>query len=278
MSEFSGKQTGESISDKEALAFLSSKVDVWDFSDHTEQENARFVLHIAHWSTEVFGQLWREKGQYRLDPNFHYGEGFGHEKLPPALQAIVFTDNYGEIYPGNNNTVALYSAHHEVEEDPYIPKWDELSKIPVFEEMYQAAKADPEVMAMLIPGQYYITPGVEVQFQPAHFFDWGLQYQIWPDHITVLPYGKYGKTEAPFQYAAQQTNPTDLAKTALALVMLGNTYGRRMTEIDPITLDVLESRLEGRSGITIADIKANPNPRNSIKQLLLSRLLSDYED
>lgn len=275
MSEHSDAPT-ENIPGKEALLYIMKKVESWNLSDHSDEENTLFLLHIAHWSLENFGQRYSKTGTYVIDTNFHIGEGFEYVELPEPLKNYAMTDFYGDIYTSNQNDVKLESTYRTDEREPYIPKWDTLSLISPFTDMVAAARKDPEVMAMILPGEFYIDPGVEINYQPGIDFGWGLQFTIFSQGVQVLPYGKYGKTKSALDAAlALQASPALLIETALELVMISNKYASWIPPVGTVNLDVLESRLSGASNIDVSDHPIRPNPANSVKYLLLDALMNE---
>lgn len=264
----------ETITGKQALEFFNEYIKSWKMDDHTTEENTFFVLNIAHWALEVFGQYSTSSNSYIVDSKYGYGEGFSYEELPEFLKGYALTEVYGNIYFSNVNQVKVRTGARVTESDPYIPKWDELSKIPVFTDMVEAARADPEVMAMLIPGEFIVAPIVEVKYSPGIDYKWGLQYILSKGGVDVLPYGEYGKTESAFEAAiAQNADLETTLKTVLKLITVFINDAGWLPEVETYMLDVLESRMIGASGIDISRVEVTPSPRNAKKNLLLNMLM-----
>lgn len=57
----------------------------------SEAATAYFLTHVAHWATEVFGQL-DGSGEWQLLPDDPQGEGIGYNELPEDLQTITMVE------------------------------------------------------------------------------------------------------------------------------------------------------------------------------------------
>lgn len=283
MNEFSGeKPKTEMVTADEAIAFMEAQLRIMqqpfvfgqtEQSADFEQKYAHYATNLGHWALEAFAQQDMD-GKYHLFPAASFSKGFNHEELPDDLRHIVMTESYGQVYVGNNNSLRMRSTYMPIEYDPVIPKWAEIERLRTYQQQLDAIMNDPEVLNGLVPSQFLLQPIVELEFRPDSYFKWGLQYKAHSLGVQVIPYGDYGHTEVPFQYAAERRDkPVETTRTFAELIVLAVRYGRIRNQIPSSMLLTLEQRLFGAETIPVQDVRIHPKPGNSMKNLLIEEAI-----
>lgn len=166
----------------------------------------------------------------------------------------------------------MTSAPLILEDDPVIPGWEKISKLPTFEAWVtalRAAAADPAIKAAIKPSRFTTIPGVSLNFEANPYLKWGLQYQIRPTGIQLTPYGESGYTTLAFKYAAErQADARSVARTAAELILLGMRHAHQPRYVVAKAPDVLRSRLVGEARIPY-QLRLSPRPSNSMQNQVI---------
>jgi hypothetical protein len=268
---YSHPDTTEVISDEAALVFLEQTIHNWNFDEQTNAMNYWFLINIAHWAVEVFGQKSRD-GDYATYPS---RRGVPGVELPKELQHLITHSWKNEVFLTDENQLKMRTQHTYIEDDPIIPDWDKISQLSTFNQQLEYIKSHLGVRQNIQPTKIIEIPQVVVQYSPPSYaYGWGLEFVINQLGLSVIPYGEANKTLPAFEYAKQAPERSiELAQVIADLVLLAAQQApRHSSDVIPLSMiDLFGRRLARQIELPLCG-KPTFKPGNSIKNLLIQRL------
>lgn len=266
----------ETIAPAEVIEALKVALAGWDFDNPLAAElNDEYATAMTHWVLETFGQK-NNSGEYFLYPD---SDGFSGDQLPDNLHHLIMHTWKDEMFLSGENRVRLQSKHIYIEDAPSIPEWNEIrQRFTVFQEMLDYIRSRPDIVAGIVERRIEVIPQVEMTFSPAFAHEWGLQFLINRMGIRVVPFGRDGKTLPAFEYAIQAvTKPAELARTVCQLAVLAaqNSSVGRSRRMPMSVLTTLAHRLDSEEATPICVGNFEPQPGNSVMDLIIERLRED---
>jgi hypothetical protein len=224
------------ITDEELYQTLDSKLNSWDFKQHTETENVAFAYSVTS----------------LVSDNFHYlnyaGSGeFSAEELPGTLHPV-----YSDIWSPDGKSEVFYTPDMKVwrvtrreehtEIAMHLPGFEEMSEGKTFNQILEALESDPSLLEKIIPGETIVDEAIIIVLAKGYSGS-GLELIVEPGHISLAIYGDLGKTRNLSGFLARyHNNPSELARISASLAVLGAKYcrrpdhyqasGARLTELD----------------------------------------------
>lgn len=265
------EELGE-LTGKEVIDVVTDMVASWNFESKPQEETYEFATHITHWLMETFGQKSHD-GDYALWPKHGFGDGFAGSDLPIALQPLIIHQWKDEMSVANDNNVKMETSNEYVETDAFIPDWDKIKELRTFAEQLDYIRRDPLIRHGIKEPVLGVIPQVGITFEPAHYHDWGLKFQVSRLGIKMAPFGKEGKTMAPTNFVMENASKdTELARLVceLALLAAKNTHDPGMIPVEALKL--LQDRLAGNAKLPLSAGKHYARGISSIKTLLIERL------
>ena len=261
--------TPEQISGDELIKQIGQLVDSWDFSAHIDRVNNQFSLQVTHLLLETFGQEYKNGG-WILYP----GGDISGERIPRDLHHLITTVWKDEPFLQNENTIKLESAHDYIEDDPIIPRWDEIKDLP-FAQQLAFMIEHSDVRDNVVATRVAAWPQVQLTFEPASYANWGIDFMISERGISLYPFGRSASTKSATDFVIEsQSKSQEISELACRLALLAAEFSTRPVDdsYTSETLKLLTSRLSGNDLIPLHVKDFHFRPGNSIKNLLIQEL------
>lgn len=220
----------EGLTDAELAELLSTRLDSWNFAEHSDEDNFQFAFGMAYCLTEVFDQI-----------NFGTEKNIPGHILPPALEPLA-RHTYrrtGETFYDED----LIIRAERRDEDVVIPgKSLDARQFKNFEDMVTQVKNSPELQAQITKDEIIPNPVVQLSLDHRPSSDWGLTFAVYEDKIILSAFGEQGKTQSASDFiVTYHDKPRVLAQTVSQLAVLGAKFVLWARQDYRVSLDEVES-------------------------------------
>lgn len=267
----------EKLNDEEVIEVLEKVIENWDFDSNDDLANSRFALHIAYWALETFGQnMGRERGWWSST-----GREIDGSQLPTKLQPFITHMWRDEPRLSSENSVTMQAKPEYIEEDPVIPRWDEVEKIKTFEGQLEFVRSQQDILEGIKPPNLSILPQISVRFEANTWHGWGVEFLVNELGVRLAPFGREGQTMSAADFTVEMQNKiSEVTRVACQLVLLCVKFAQSYTggELETEKLHQLGERIFGGASIPMdSEMFCNidsyrPKPENAVKNLLIKRL------
>lgn len=261
MSEFFGS--------KEVIAFIRSRTESHNFVGSPSEENIAFCFEALRWLYEV--HIVDGYGGTISPPS----EGISADSLPSPVKQLTAYDFDGRTHYSSESFIRFSRKPDSEVQPTVLPILQQLRDQEMnYPQIIDHLRANPELVEDIVFGTLYAFDKFEITYEPRLFADWGLSFEVGPDAIQVVPFGKLPqiKTAVSFMLANME-RPQITTRTAVELGILAaenDQYSKRL-EVSVDAFDAFDERLEKKD----TSPKAVPYLGSSIAGVIINILIDD---
>lgn len=262
-----------SISGKEAISVLNTKIENWDFENYPAQASCWLALNISLWAVENFGQGSPDTG-YQLSAPYNSDYRIPGRDLPARVQPLLAYTHQDEIFFGDIGSLALKTHYDYAISEHFIPNWESITAKGSFHDWYKAISSDARILETIKLGRAEFLPQVKLTVEPD-FGRWGLEMTLNRNWAKAIPFGHKSEIEPAFSFAVGHKDKIkQLSQLFCELTILtcehSSAYKRT---IDAQKIEDLDARFMEEKELPIITGQHYREP-GGMKDLMVKRLIN----